>query len=67
MYFYIAQEIAEVITKQARREIKINASGKLSADQRQAAEDFNVNHPLAKQYRQLLRDVWAFQEPEKVK
>ena len=64
--FYDPKEAYKEIEKEVKQAIKINAHGKLTSDQVKQVEDFQ-DHPLAKQYRRLLYNVWAWQEPETVK
>jgi len=41
-----------------QEEMKIPARGRLTKEQLDFCQDFNINHPLAKEYRSLLRKAW---------
>jgi len=54
-----AKELQSEVKKILKQEgMKIPAQGRLSQKAFAFCQDFNINHPLAKEYRSLLRKAW---------
>ena len=65
--FFNAHSVYKDIEREAKKVMPCAQSEKLTGTEKfNKVESFNIDHPLAIQYRQLLKSVWGWKEPESI-